>query len=352
MSSFKQEERALTRVGDLRRQLTSATNDTYTYQAELKKCRDELVPFINEASCHPILLRLAWHDAGTFDQSVGVWPKCGGANGSIRFDIEMGHDANAGLKKALSYLKPFHDKYPILSWADLIQLAGATAIEAAGGPKIPMRYGRVDTDVPEQCPAEGNLPAAEPPFEDGSPDAAAHLRAVFNRMGFGDQEIVALSGAHTIGRAFKERSGVTEFGYGENKGTPYTTGCPAMKGNKGGGGAGGGCPFQAARADSEGNTSMKGGQSWTKQWLSFDNSYFRKEYVEDPDNLLWMSTDKALHTDPGFTPHFQKYAEDQDAFFGDFADAFAKLSECGARFKPINGIKINDDNWIKSVRNA
>jgi catalase (peroxidase I) len=47
----------------------------------------------------------------------------------------MSHDANAGLKKGLGYLKPFHDKYPRLSWADLIQLAGATAIEAAGGPK-------------------------------------------------------------------------------------------------------------------------------------------------------------------------------------------------------------------------
>lgn len=31
----------------------------------------------------------------------------------------------------------------------------------------------------------------------------AHLRNVFYRMGFGDQEIVALSGAHTIGRAHK-----------------------------------------------------------------------------------------------------------------------------------------------------
>lgn len=32
------------------------------------------------------------------------------------------------------------------------------------------------------------------------------------RMGFNDQEIVALSGAHTIGRAFKERSGTTPHG--------------------------------------------------------------------------------------------------------------------------------------------
>lgn len=65
-----------------------------------------------------------------------------------------------------------------------------------------------------------------------------------------------------------------------------------------------------------------------------------------------MSTDKALHTDPGFAPHFQRYAEDENAFFEDFANAFAKLSECGARFRPVNGIKINDETWIKSLKDS
>ena len=36
---------------------------------------------------------------------------------------------------------------------------------------------------------------------------ASHLRAVFGRMGFDDSEIVALSGAHTVGRCHAERSG-------------------------------------------------------------------------------------------------------------------------------------------------
>lgn len=63
-----------------------------------------------------------------------------------------------------------------------------------------MRYGRVDTQSPEECPKEGNLPGANAPFDDGSPDAPAHLRKVFHRMGFSDRDIVALSGAHTTGR--------------------------------------------------------------------------------------------------------------------------------------------------------
>lgn len=36
---------------------------------------------------------------------------------------------------------------------------------------------------------------------------ADHIRDVFGRMGFSDQEIVALSGAHALGRCHSDRSG-------------------------------------------------------------------------------------------------------------------------------------------------
>lgn len=332
------------RVADLARTIAAevaGVGEVYVYQEDLKKCRADLRAFIDEVNCHPILLRLAWHDAGTFDNTIGTWPQCGGANGSIRFDPEMDHGANAGLKKAIGYLKQFNEKYPNLSWADLIQLAGATAIECAGGPKMYMRYGRVDTATPTQCPKEGNLPDAEAPYHDGAdPDAATHLRRVFYRMGFDDREIVALSGAHTIGRAFKERSGVSTHGYGESGATKFSgKGCPVA----GGMSKQSGCPAaNVVRADGVPGLGMPGGQPWTKRWLTFDNSYFKKEYTDEPE-LLWMSTDRALHEDPGFKPHFDLYAEDQKAFHRDFAAAFVKLSECGARLRPINGIKINED---------
>ena len=73
-------------------------------------------------------------------------------------------------------------------------------------------------------------------------------------MGFDDREIVALSGAHTIGRAFAERSGTVSEGYGPKKGSVYTK------------------PTHIARGDGKKGIGMAGGRSWTKQWLTFDNS--------------------------------------------------------------------------------
>uniref|UniRef100_A0A7N0U0E4 L-ascorbate peroxidase n=1 Tax=Kalanchoe fedtschenkoi TaxID=63787 RepID=A0A7N0U0E4_KALFE len=169
--------------------------------AQLKGARDDIKELLRTKFCHPILVRLGWHDAGTYDKSIEDWPQRGGANGSLRFEVELKHAANAGLLNALTLIQPIKDKYPGITYADLFQLASATAIEETGGPKIPMIYGRVDVSSPEQCPPEGKLPDA------GPPSPAEHLRQVFYRMGLNDKDIVALSGAHTLGRARPERSG-------------------------------------------------------------------------------------------------------------------------------------------------
>ena len=57
------------------------------------------------------------------------WPKCGGANGSIRFDPEIKHAANGGLKNALALLEPIKEKYKDIGYADFYQLASAVAVE-------------------------------------------------------------------------------------------------------------------------------------------------------------------------------------------------------------------------------
>jgi cytochrome c peroxidase len=66
------------------------------------------------------------------------------------------------------------------------------------GPAIPYRPGRMDKDI-AACTPDGRLPDAT--------QGSKHLRDIFYRMGFNDQEIVALSGAHALGRCHTTRSG-------------------------------------------------------------------------------------------------------------------------------------------------
>lgn len=216
----------------------------------------------------PIMVRLAWHDAGTYNVNDGT----GGANGTIRFKPESEHGANNGLDIARKLLQPIKDKFPDISYADLYQLASVVAIEVSGGPVIPFRMGRKDAEEAETTP-DGRLPDAT--------KRMGHLRDVFYRMGLNDKDIVLLSGAHALGRAHKERSG-----------------------------------FEGP---------------WTKEPLVFDNAYFIEILKENPDpDLLRLASDLALLDEPETKALCEKYAADKDVFFADYAESHVKLSELGA----------------------
>ena len=284
---------------------------------------------LDEKNCGPVFVRLAWHDSGTYDDSIkGEWPAAGGAIGSIRFEPEINHGANAGLAGAVKLLEPVKEAFPEVSYADIFQMASARAIELASGPKLGVKYGRVDASGPEQCSPEGNLPDAEAgdngkyggtsgtkSTEDTTPNG--HLRKVFYRMGLNDEEIVALSGAHTFGRAYKDRSGL-----GAEK-TKFTDGSKQI------------------RADGKEAKYTPGGSSWTDRWLVFDNSYFKIIPDEDADKeLLKLSSDCTLFDDEDFKPFAEKFRDSQDEFFKSYAAAHKKLSELGSKFEPEEGITL------------
>ncbi|CAN6544647.1 unnamed protein product [Malus baccata var. baccata] len=162
------------------------------YLKEIDKARRDLRALIYSRSCAPIMLRLAWHDAGTYDAKT----KTGGPNGSIRNEEEYSHGSNNGLKKAIDFCEEVKLKHPRITYADLYQLAGVVAVEVTGGPVIDFSSGRKDSKI---SPKEGRLPDAK--------RGAPHLREKFYRMGLSDKDIVALSGGHTLGRAHPDRSG-------------------------------------------------------------------------------------------------------------------------------------------------
>ncbi|GAA5852925.1 hypothetical protein JCM8547_004737 [Rhodosporidiobolus lusitaniae] len=239
----------------------------------------------DDGSYGPVLVRLAWHCSGTYDRNTGN----GGSNGAtMRFAPEANHGANAGLEHARNHLEKIKAKYGDgLTYSDLWTLAGVVAVQEMGGPYIPWRAGRKDGNV-ENCTPDGRLP-------DGD-KGADHIRRVFGyQMGFSDQEIVALSGAHALGRCHTDRSG-----------------------------------FDGP---------------WSYSPTTFSNEYFRLLYDEkwqerkwqgppqfenkSDKSLMMLRTDIALTTDKGFQPYSEKYAKDEEAFFGDFSKAFSKLLHLG-----------------------
>ncbi|KAI3890252.1 hypothetical protein MKX03_021256 [Papaver bracteatum] len=208
------------------------------------------------------ILRLVFHDAGTFDMNE----KSGGMNGSIVYELDR--PENAGLKKSVKILEKVKselDGTEPVSWADLIAVAGAEAVSLCGGPLISVQLGRKDLTVPDP---EGKLP-------EETLNASA-LKQAFLSKGFSTQELVALSGAHTIG--------------GKGFGSPTV----------------------------------------------FDNSYY-KILLEKPwassASMIGLPSDHVLVEDEECLRWINTYADDQRKFFEDFKNAYIKLVNSGAMWK-------------------
>jgi catalase (peroxidase I) len=93
---------------------------------------------------------------------------------------------NAALDRALQLLEPIFQQFENLSWADLIVLAGTTAIEEALGSEISFCGGRTDA-------TDGSGSATLRPNGDYSV-TFDQIRRSAQLIGLTDREIVALSG--------------------------------------------------------------------------------------------------------------------------------------------------------------
>lgn len=127
--------------------------------------KSDIISLIKEdkdLSKGPTLVRLSWHSSGTYDR---ISKTGGSGKGTIRFEEELRHGANAGLDMAVKWLEPIYEKYHALgqdlSHADLYTLGGIVAIRTLGGPSIPWRAGRVDSLDPSDVTPDGRLPDAD-----------------------------------------------------------------------------------------------------------------------------------------------------------------------------------------------
>jgi catalase (peroxidase I) len=138
------------------------------------------------------LVRLPFHDAGTYTKSSNLY----GPQGCLNFS----DPGNGGLPPIIDMLEPIYIQYKeFVSRADFWVIAAHTAIKDAGGPTIPFQSGRKDCG-PDFYKPTGLLPNPEMGW--------SNIMDVFvTRMGLSQQDIVALIGAHTLGRCQLQNSG-------------------------------------------------------------------------------------------------------------------------------------------------
>ena len=176
----------------------------------------------------PLLIRMAWHSAGTYRMGDG---RGGAGNGSQRFAPLNSWPDNVNLDKARRLLWRIKQKYGRkISWADLMILAGNVALESMGFKTFGFGGGREDIWEPEKdiywgaesewlgdkrysgdrelenplAAVQMGLIYVNPEGPNGNPDpiaAAKDIREVFARMAMNDEETVALiAGGHAFGK--------------------------------------------------------------------------------------------------------------------------------------------------------
>nr|WP_319942868.1 catalase/peroxidase HPI [Nocardia aurantia] len=317
----------------------------------------------------PLMIRMAWHAAGTYRISDG---RGGAGAGQQRFAPLNSWPDNANLDKARRLLWPVKKKYgQALSWADLLVLTGNVALEDMGFRTFGFAGGRPDVWESEEdvywgpetgwldderytgdrelenplAAVQMGLIYVNPEGPNGTPDplaAAVDIRETFARMAMNDEETVALiAGGHSFGKT--HGAGDPDLVGPEPEAAPLEAQGLGWKNAFGTG--------KGADAITSG---LEG--TWTPTPTAWDNSFFDtlfgNEWTQtkspagawqwipvDPEAtvadahdsskkhpLVMLTTDLALRQDPIYEPISRRFHENPAEFADAFARAWFKLT--------------------------
>ncbi|SED88784.1 catalase/peroxidase HPI [Ruania alba] len=321
----------------------------------------------------PLMIRMAWHSAGTYRVSDG---RGGASQGQQRFAPLNSWPDNGNLDKARRVLWPVKKKYgKKLSWADLIVLAGNVALESMGFRPLGFAGGREDVWEPEDEAYWGTevewlgsdkrittdtgervldrslgathmgLIYVNPEGPEGEPDpvAAAHdIRVTFRRMAMTDEETAALIvGGHTFGK--------THGAHPDDKQGPEPEGAPLEAQGLG---------WTNGHGTGKGGDSLTSGieVTWTSTPTRWGNEFLQNLYgfewelsaspagkhqwvaKDAPETIpdahadgvkhrpTMLTTDLSMRLDPGFEAITRRWLDHPEELEDAFARAWYKLT--------------------------
>ncbi|KAH7845888.1 hypothetical protein Vadar_007053 [Vaccinium darrowii] len=207
-----------------------------------------------------------------------------------------GFDVVVRAKTALELACP-----SVVSCADILAVTARDLVTMMGGPYYDVKLGRKDGRVSKSALVEGNIP--------GTTMTVTQLIKLFASKGFTIQEMVALTGAHTIGFSHCKEFSTNIYNYSKNSQSDPSYNPRYAEG------------LRNACADHQKNPTLAVFNDIMTP-NKFDNMYYKNL----PEGLGLLASDRGLYSDPRTRPYVQTYAGNQDLFFEAFRRAMEKLS--------------------------
>lgn len=256
----------------------------------------------------PGLLRLFFHDCITdgCDASILITSNAYTPHAERDADLNLSLSGDAfdvivKIKNALELSCP-----GIVSCSDIVAQATRDLVKMVGGPFYPVKLGRKDSTESHASKVDASLPT---PYM--SMDQIIHK---FTSKGFSIKDMVALTGAHTIGFTHCK-----EFIHRIYNFSSTSDSDPSMHPKLVAG-------LRSVCQNYTQDSSMAAFND-VRSPGKFDNAYYQNVIK----GLGLLSSDSLLAVDPRTRPIVELYANDQQAFFTDFANAMERLSLLGVR---------------------
>ncbi|XP_065044454.1 peroxidase 19-like [Musa acuminata AAA Group] len=248
-------------------------------------------------------IRLFFHDCFVegCDASILIAPTTGGQV-VVERDVEDNKNLAPEAFETVEMAKALvESKCPgMVTCADILAMAARDFVRLAGGPNYGVKKGRKDSRVSMAGKVRGNLPRANSTVDE--------LIRLFAAKGFRTEDLVALSGAHTIGFSHCDQfvSRLYDFrGTGEPDPSIDLRLLKALRMS---------CPRSGGNNDVVAPFDVQ-------TPFSFDHMYYGN--LEAKMGLL--ATDQALFLDPRTRPLVQGLGRDKVRFFDAFAAGMEKM---------------------------